>query len=105
MAKRYFRGFIEFVREQGVVGFAIGFILGDSVKGVVSSLVSDIINPILSLLLGATGNLETHVWRIGQSTVRWGSFLSTVIDFIVIAAVVYFGFKKLGLEKLDKKKE
>lgn len=105
MPKKYFKGFIEFVREQGVVGFAIGFILGDSVKGVVSSLVADIINPLLSIFLGATGNLETHIWQVGSSQVRWGSFLSTVIDFVVIAAVVYFGFKKLGLEKLDKKKE
>lgn len=105
MAGKYFRGFIDFVREQGVVGFAIGFILGDSVKGVVSSLVADIINPLLSIFLGATGNLETYVWEVGESSIMWGSFLSTVIDFIVLAAVVYFGFKKLGLEKLDRKKD
>lgn len=104
MAAKYFRGFMEFVREQGVVGFAVGFILGDAIKNVVSSLVADIVDPILSLFLGATGNLGTHVIKIGSSQIRWGSFLSTVIDFLTIAAVVYFGVKKLGLEKLDKKK-
>ena len=99
-----FKEFIEFVREQGVAGFAVGFILGDAIKGVVSSLVNDIINPVLSLLLGATGNLETHYWVIGSSQIKWGSFLSTAIDFLVVALVVYLGVKKLGLEKLDRPK-
>jgi large conductance mechanosensitive channel len=96
---------MDFVREQGVVGFAVGFILGDAIKRVVSSLVADIINPILSLFLGATGNLETHVIQIGSSQIRWGSFLSALIDFVTIAAVVYFGVKILRFEKLDKPKE
>lgn len=97
-----FKEFIEFVREQGVAGFAVGFILGDAIKGVVSSLVNDIIDPLLSLALGATGNLETHYWAIGSSQIRWGSFLSVIIDFLTIALVVYFGVKKLGLDRLDK---
>lgn len=102
---RHIFGFMDFVREQGVVGFAVGFILGDAIKRVVSSLVADIVNPLLSLALGATGNLETHIITIGSSQIRWGSFLSTVIDFLTIAIVVYFGVKMLGLERLDKEKE
>lgn len=95
---------MEFVRTQGVVGLAVGFILGGSVKTVVTSLVEDIINPLLGIVLGKAGNLSDYVTEIGSAQVRWGSFLSTTIDFAVIAAVVYFGVKKLGLDKLDKKK-
>ena len=100
-----FSGFLEFVREQGVVGLAVGFILGGSVSKVVSSLVKDVINPILGIFLGATGNLSSSSLRIGSSEILWGSFLSVLIDFVLIAFVVYFGVKKLGLDKLDKKKE
>jgi len=98
------KGFVAFIREQGVVGLAVGFILGGAVSKVVASLVSDIINPILGVLLGATGNLSTANLAIGSVKIMWGSFLSVLIDFVVIAMVVYFGIKGLGLDKLDKKK-
>lgn len=99
------KGFVDFVREQGVVGLAVGFILGGSIKEVVSSLVEDVINPLLGLVLGGTGGLEVAVFRVGEAEIMWGSFVATLIDFLVIATVVYFGIKGLGLEKLDKKKE
>lgn len=99
------KGFIEFIREQGVVGLAVGFILGGAVSKLVSSIVTDIINPILGLILGAAGNLGQASLKIGPAELMWGHFLTTVIDFAVIAAVVYFGVKGLGLDKLDKKKK
>lgn len=98
------KGFVAFIREQGVVGLAVGFILGGAVSKVVASLVSDIINPIISIALGATGDLATAALTIGPIEIMWGSFLSVLIDFIVIAMVVYFGVRGLGLDKLDKKK-
>ena len=100
-----FAGFLEFVREQGVVGLAVGFILGGAVSKVVSSLVKDIINPVLGIFLGATGSLSSYKLKVGSAEILWGSFLSVLIDFVVIALVVYFGVKKLKLDRLDKKKE
>jgi large conductance mechanosensitive channel len=99
------KGFINFIREQGVVGLAVGFILGGAVSKVVSALVSDMINPFLGAALGAVGNLQDVSLRIGQIELLYGDFLSVLIDFIVIALVVYFGVKIIGLDKLDKKKE
>lgn len=99
------RGFINFIREQGVVGLAVGFILGGAVSKVVSSLISDLISPILGVILGAAGNLKDAYLQIGQAKLMWGSFINTTIDFIVIALVVYFGVKALKLDQLDKKKE
>jgi len=96
-------GFIDFIRKQGVVGLAIGFILGGAVSKVVSSLVQDIINPILGLALGKIGDLSTAYIQIGTAKVMWGNFTSVLIDFTVIAFVVYYVFKKLGIDKLDKK--
>ncbi len=97
------KGFVEFIRKQGVVGLAVGFILGGSVAKLVTSLVSDIINPIFGLILGSTGGLKEAYLQIGSGKIMWGSFVATLIDFTVIAAVVYFGVKSLGLDKLDKK--
>ncbi|MDP4038623.1 MAG: MscL family protein [bacterium] len=101
--KKHARGFMEFIREQGVVGLAIGFILGTAVSKLVASLVADIINPILSIFLGATGELKQRFLQIGQVKILWGDFIAAMIDFLVIALVVYIGFKMLRLDRLDKK--
>jgi large conductance mechanosensitive channel len=99
------KGFIDFIREQGVVGLAVGFILGGAVSKVVSALVTDIINPLLGVILGFAGGFKTASLKIGSAEILYGDMLSVFIDFLVIASVVYFGVKVLGLDKLDKKKE
>ena len=99
-----FSGFIDFLRTQGVVGLAIGFILGGAVAKIVSSFVDNVINPLVGLLLGQV-SLADKVLMIGDVTLKYGAFITSLIDFIIIAIVVYVGFKTLGVEKLDKKKE
>jgi len=96
--------FLDFLREQGVVGLAVGFILGGAVSKLVSSLVSDIINPLLGVVLGFADNFKDSFLAIGPAKIMWGNFLNVAIDFIIISLVVYFGVKILGLDKLDKKK-
>ncbi len=98
------KGFIEFIREQGVVGLAVGFILGGAVSKLVSALVTDIINPLIGAALGSVG-LKTASVTLGSAEILYGDLISVMIDFIVIALVVYFGVKLLGLDRLDKKKE
>lgn len=95
------QNFLTFIREQGVVGLAIGFILGGAVGKVVASLVNDIIMPVVALLLGSTEGLK----GLAVYGISYGAFISTLIDFVIIAGVIYFVFKKIGLDKLDKKKE
>jgi len=97
------KGFINFIRERGVMGLAIGFLLGGAVSKVVTSLVTDIINPFVGLLLGAVGGLKSAYIKIGPAKIMWGSFLSTLIDFTIIALVVYMGVKILRLDKPEKK--
>lgn len=99
------KGFLNFVREQGVVGLAVGFILGGAVSKLVSALVEDIINPILAVGLNNVANLKDAYFQVGSARILWGDFLNVLIDFIIIALVVYFGVKLLKLDKLDKKKE
>ena len=98
------KGFIEFIREKGVVGLAVGFILGGSISKLVTSLVNDIINPVLGIVLGAAGGLKTAYFKLGPAKIMWGSFINAFIDFMVIALVVYYGVTLLKLDKLEKKK-
>ncbi len=97
------KGFLDFIREQGVVGLAVGFILGGAVSKTVSSLVENIINPIIGAILGKV-DLTDKVFSMGGVALKYGAFISTIVDFVIIAAVVYFGVKMLGLDKLDKAK-
>lgn len=97
------RGFLEFIREQGVVGLAVGFILGGSVSKFVTALVEDIISPILGLALGKVENLKSAYWTISSAKIMWGDFVGVAIDFAMIAAVVYFGVKLLKLDRLQKR--
>lgn len=105
IVKKKLTGFIDFIREQGVVGFAIGFILGGSISTLTKSLVDDIINPLVGLVLGKAKDFSQYSIHIGEATIKWGSFLNNLLNFIILTAVVYVAFKMLGLDRLDKKKE
>ncbi|HBY10361.1 hypothetical protein A2473_01325 [candidate division WWE3 bacterium RIFOXYC2_FULL_42_13] len=98
------KGFLNFIREQGVVGLAVGFILGGAVSKLVASLVGDIISPLLALALKNIENLQGAYLQVGSAKIMWGSFLNVLIDFVVVAFVVYLAIKLLKLDKLDKKK-
>jgi large conductance mechanosensitive channel len=110
-APKFLQGFVDFVREQGVVGLAIGLILGFASKTVVDSLVNNIFNPIVGLLTGGI-SLEHKTVCLTRSdvgacttTLKYGQFLSDIISFMIVVAAVYLVFKILKLERLDKKKE
>lgn len=95
-------GFLDFIREKGVIGLATGIIIGTAVTALVRALVDQIINPLVGLIVDAR-SLEEATFNIGEAVIGWGAFMNALINFIIIAAVVYFGFKLLKLEKLDKK--
>ncbi|MDQ3089816.1 MAG: MscL family protein [bacterium] len=98
-------GFLNFIREQGVVGLAVGFILGGAVSRTVSAIVEDLINPIVGVLLNRVGGLEKITVNIGGAVLKWGDLVSHLINLIIIAAIVYYGVKSLGLDKLDREKD
>jgi large conductance mechanosensitive channel len=97
------KGFIEFIRSHGVVGLAVGFIMGGSITKLITSFVTDIINPVVGLLLGPIGDLKNAYLPIGSTKILFGDFISSVIDFLIIAFIVYFIVKLFGVNQ-DKKK-
>ena len=97
------KGFMNFVREQGVVGLAVGFILGGAVSEFVASFVGGIVNPLVAALFNTSG-LDANSVSVGDATLAWGAVVASLINFLIIAAVVYWGVKALKLDKLDKTK-
>ena len=94
-------GFLDFIRERGVAGFAIGFIFGGAAQTLVKALMDDIVSPLAGLFLGHVGSLTAY--QIGAFKI--GDFISALVNFIILCFVIYFLFKLLRLEKLDKPKE
>ena len=105
MIKKHVEGFREFIIDNGVVGLAIGFVLAGAVAKLVTALVTDVIGPIVGLILGQTKGLDKITLHFFSANLLLGNFISALIDFAIVALVVYFGYKWFRLEKLHKKKE
>jgi large conductance mechanosensitive channel len=108
MLKINVKEFVEFIREKGVLGLAVGIIMGGAVTKFVTSIVENIINPFLGAITGVAGNLTELTYRIPYTGIvlKWGAFLSSLIDFLAIILVIYLIFFKTPiLASLDKKKE
>ena len=99
------KGFIDFIKKQGVIGLAVGFIMGTSITKLITSFVNDLINPIIGLIIGSIGDLDNVYLQIGSAKILFGSFISSLIDFLIIAVIVYFGVKFFGVAPSDKKKK
>ncbi|MDB5194658.1 MAG: mscL [Parcubacteria group bacterium] len=99
------KGFIHFLRTQGVAGLAIGFIIGSAAQDFVKSLSTNILTPIVGRATGSIGDLQNASSTAFGISFGWGPFLSSLINLILIAFVVYIFFKGFHLERLDEKKE
>lgn len=99
------RGFMTFIREQGVVGLAVGFILGGAVSKLVASIVENILNPIIGAIIGGVELSNMDLSLGGEVVLHYGAVITTLLDFVIVAGFIYWGVKKLGLDKLDVAKE
>ena len=106
----FLQGFVDFVREQGVVGLAVGLVLGVAAKSVVDSLVNNIFNPIVGLFGAGGGELGSrytclkHVSGVCTNKLGYGRVISDLVSFLIVASIVYFIVKALRLDKIDKSK-
>lgn len=104
MIRTQLSGFIHFIRTQGVVGFATGFILGRATSDLVGSFVNDIINPAIGLAFAGFSNLANLSVTVNGSTIGYGKTISLLINFIILAAIVYFVIRKASAV-IDKPKD
>lgn len=105
------KGFIDFIRTQGVVGLAVGLVLGGAVSALVKSLIDNVVMPPLGLLLGSAEGIKGLSITMGTTAagkpaiLNYGVFLNDFINFIIIALVVYLIVHLLKFDRLDKKKD
>ena len=95
--------FKEFATKGNIFDMAIGVIIGGAFQKIVTSLVNDIIMPIVAIFTGKV-HFDDLVVTIGNSSIRYGAFITTVVDFLIIAFSIFIAirvFKKLN----DKTKE
>ena len=91
--------FKAFVLRGNVLDLAVAVIIGGAFGKIVGSLVNDIIMPLIGLVMGGVNFSELSV-TVGAAVVTWGAFVQTVIDFLVIAFVIFMIVK--AANKLQK---
>lgn len=97
-----FKEFKEFALKGNAIELAVGVVVGTAFQTIVKSLVNDIIMPLFSALFGKV-DFSEWVWKIGNSTVPYGSFISAILNFLLIAFSLFLVVRYIN--KLNRKLE
>jgi large conductance mechanosensitive channel len=89
------REFREFAIKGNVVDLAVGVIIGTAFGKIVSSLVADLIMPLIGAMIGGI-HYENLFIQVGQAKIMYGKFIENVIDFVVIAFVIFLMVKAIN---------
>lgn len=101
--KGIIKEFAEFIKEYKVLPLSIAFIIGIAATALVKSLVDNIVMPLITPFIPG-GSWETATFALGPIVIGWGAFLGALLNFIVIAFVVFIIVKMvLKEEKVTKK--
>lgn len=95
--------FLEFLKEYKIVGLAIAFVIGVASKDFINSLVDNIVMPIITPFIPG-GGWKTATFSIGPVVIGWGAFFGALINFIIIALIVFIIAKKMFKEEKVAKK-
>jgi len=92
--KKFIKEFTEFALKGNVINLAVGIIIGASFQGLVKSLTDDIISPILGLL--TSKNFDTLHAELFGVTIRYGAFITSVINFFIMALIIFILIKLIN---------
>ena len=92
--------FKAFIMRGNVMDLAIAVIIGGAFGKIIASLVNDILMPLIGLLIGGI-DFSSLTFKVGSAQVNYGLFINNVIDFLIIALVIFLMVK--GLNSLQKK--
>ena len=94
--------FKEFAMKGNVMDLAVGVIIGAAFGKIISSLVDNILMPIIGILLQGV-NFQTLMVKVGDAEIKYGMFIGAILDFIIIAMVLFLIIK--GMNNMKKKEE
>lgn len=83
------KGFRDFVLRGNVMDLAVAVIIGAAFTAIVTSLTNNIINPLLGAFIGKP-NFDYLVGHVNGAEIKYGAFLTSVVNFLILAAVIYF---------------
>lgn len=92
--KNFLKEFKEFASKGDVMNLAVGIIIGGAFQAIVNSLVKDIISPLIGLF--ANMNFDYLLLKIGDVEIRYGSFLTSVINFLLMAFIIFLIVKAMN---------
>lgn len=105
-AKEKTKGFIaefrKFIARGNVMDLAVGVIIGGAFKGIVDSLTNDILMPFVGIFIGES-TFAALSFQIGGATIALGSFIQAVVNFLIMAFVIFLMVK--GINRFHRKKE
>jgi large conductance mechanosensitive channel len=87
--------FKAFAMKGNVVDLAVGVIIGAAFGKIVASLVEDVIMPLVGTLLGGI-NFSTLAVTVGSATLKYGKFIQTCLDFLIIAWAIFIAVKLIN---------
>ena len=80
--------FKDFVMRGNVLDLAIAVIIGGAFGKIIASLVNDILMPIIGLVMGGVNFSELAI-TVGTAVIKWGAFVQTILDFLIVAFVIF----------------
>lgn len=83
-----FKEFREFAMRGNVIDLAVAVIIGGAFGKIVTSLVNDVLTPLIGLAMGGV-NFSSLAVTIGEASIMYGAFIQAIIDFIIIAFVIF----------------
>lgn len=92
--KKFLQEFKEFAMRGNVMDMAVGVVIGGAFKGIVDSLVNDLLNPLLGLFVSQ--DLSGYEFTLGGAIFRVGAFLTSVINFIIMAFIIFLLVKSMN---------
>ncbi len=94
--------FKTFISRGNVVDMAVGVIIGGAFGKIVTSLVNDVLMPVVGVFLGGLDFSDLSI-KVGDATIKYGSFIQTIVDFLIVAFCIFMIVKLF--ESFKKKKE
>ena len=99
--------FKEFALKGNAMSLAVGVIIGGAFQAIITSLVDDVIMPLINVFTGKHDFSEL-TWQIGESSVKYGAFISAIVNFLIVAFVLFLIVRylnRLGEKVASKRKK
>ena len=99
-----FKEFRTFAARGNVIDLAVGVIIGAAFGKIVSSFVADLVMPVIGILIGGI-HYENLVYKVGDAQITYGKFLQNVVDFVIVALVIFLMVKVINHLRRKEEKE